>query len=92
LKDALGDGAVKKDDLEIIEGIGPQIARAFNKAGITTFKRLSETSVDKLSQILRDAKFPGDPTTWPQQAKLAAEGRMDELKKLQDQLIAGRQP
>ena len=90
-KDAiLGSAPVKKDDLVIIEGIGPKIAKAFNKAGILTFKQLAETPVEKLRQILHDAQFPGDPTTWPEQARLAAEGKMDELKQLQDALIAGR--
>jgi large subunit ribosomal protein L21 len=31
-----------------------------------------------------------DPTTWAQQAQLAADGKMDELKKLQDELNGGR--
>ena len=32
-----------------------------------------------------------DPTSWPDQAKLAAEGRWDELKELQDILQGGRE-
>jgi len=31
-----------------------------------------------------------DPTTWPQQADLAANGKWDELKVLQDELNGGR--
>ncbi len=31
-----------------------------------------------------------DATTWPQQAKLAANGDWDALKKLQDKLSGGR--
>jgi hypothetical protein len=31
-----------------------------------------------------------DPTTWPKQAKLAMEGRWDELKKWQSELDKGR--
>jgi len=89
-KDAILGAPLKKDDLEIIEGIGPKIAKAFNKAGILTFKQLAETPVEKLQQLLADAKFIGDPTTWSQQAQLAAEGKMDELKRLQDALTAGR--
>jgi predicted flap endonuclease-1-like 5' DNA nuclease len=90
-KDAiLGVAPAKKDDLVIIEGIGPKIAKAFNKAGILTFQQLADAPVEKLRQILHDAQFPGDPTTWPQQARLAAEGKMDELKQLQDALTAGR--
>jgi predicted flap endonuclease-1-like 5' DNA nuclease len=80
----------KKDDLVIIEGIGPKIAEAMNRAGIYTFKQLANTPVADLQAILSKAQFPGDPGTWPEQAKLAAEGRMDELKKLQDELQAGR--
>jgi DNA-binding protein HU-beta len=80
----------KKDDLALIEGIGPKIAEALNKDGILTFKQLSTTPVEKLHHLLAEAKYAADPTTWPQQAKLAAEGKMDELKKLQDALIAGR--
>ena len=93
-KDAIlgGTAAVaKKDDLVIIEGIGPKIAKAFNKAGIGTFKQLAEAPVAQLRQILSDSKFPDDPTTWPEQAKLADAGKMEELKKLQDELNAGRQ-
>jgi predicted flap endonuclease-1-like 5' DNA nuclease len=83
--------AVKKDDLVIIEGIGPKIAKAFNKAGILTFQQLADTPVAKLHEILRDASLSATPVTWPEQARLAAEGKMDELKTLQDRLIAGRE-
>ena len=31
-----------------------------------------------------------DPTTWPQQSQLAADGKWDELKTLQDELDGGR--
>jgi len=86
----IGKSAVKKDDLAIIEGIGPKIASTLNRAGIKTFKQLAETDVNKLHQILSEAKLPGDPGIWPQQAKLAAEGKMDELKKLQEELQGGR--
>jgi predicted flap endonuclease-1-like 5' DNA nuclease len=90
-KDAiLGKAPTQKDDLEIIEGIGPKIAKAFYKAGITTFKQLAETPVETLRQLLSENQLPGDPTTWPEQAKLAADGKMDELKKLQDELMGGR--
>jgi uncharacterized membrane protein len=30
------------------------------------------------------------PASWPEQARLAAAGKMDELKTLQDKLVAGR--
>jgi len=31
-----------------------------------------------------------DPTTWPDQASLAAEGKWEELKTLQDELDGGK--
>jgi DNA-binding protein HU-beta len=90
-KDAIvGASPANIDDLVILEGIGPKIAQALNKAGVKTFKKLSEMRVVEIHEILRQASLSADPTTWPEQAKLAAEGRMDELKKLMDQLQGGR--
>ncbi len=86
----LGPAVAKKDDLAMLEGIGPKIAEALHSAGIMTFRQLSKTQVDKLRNILAEAHFPADPGSWPEQAKLAADGKMDELKKLQDELVAGR--
>lgn len=91
---ALGNAqAGKPDDLKIIEGIGPKIAEIFAAAGISTFAKLASTDVAKLREILDAAgnKYAAhDPSTWPQQAKLAAEGKMDALKVLQDELQGGR--
>lgn len=83
----------KPDDLKIIEGIGPKIAELLNADGIVTFRDLSKTGVDKLKQILDNAGSRyrmHDPTTWPQQAELAADGKMDELKELQNNLKGGK--
>lgn len=82
------------DDLKIVEGIGPKIEELFNAAGIFTFKQLYNTPVDTLKQILVDAgsRFQiHDPSTWGEQARLADEGKMDELKALQDRLNAGKE-
>jgi large subunit ribosomal protein L21 len=82
---------VETDDLTKIEGIGPKVAKALNKAGIATFEALSNASVEDIQQILADAGLKMmDPTTWPQQAKLAADGDWNGLKKLQDKLSGGR--
>ncbi len=90
-KDAImGPVAVKKDDLALIEGIGPKIADCLHASGILTFNQLAKTPVEKLRQILTETRFLGDPSTWPEQAGLAAEGKMEELKKLQDALQGGR--
>lgn len=81
----------KADDLTKIEGIGPKVAKTLNAAGISTFEDLSIAKVEDLQQMLNDAGLQMmDPTTWPQQAKLAAEGDWDALKKLQDKLSGGR--
>ena len=80
------------DDLRKIEGIGPKIAELFNAAGIYTYAELAATSVEKLSEILTDAgsKYASkNPGTWPEQAKLAAEGNWDALKDLQEKLKGG---
>jgi predicted flap endonuclease-1-like 5' DNA nuclease len=81
----------KPDDLKIIEGIGPKIASLLAAAGITTFNQLASTDVNRLSQIVRDAHLAmSDPTTWPEQARLAAAGDWNGLQKLQDSLKGGR--
>jgi large subunit ribosomal protein L21 len=85
--------AAKKDDLKIIEGIGPKAAEVLVAAGIDTFAKLAKTKAAKVKEILdaAEAKVQHlDPTTWAQQAQLAADGKMDELKKLQDELNGGK--
>jgi predicted flap endonuclease-1-like 5' DNA nuclease len=85
---------VVPDDLKIIEGIGPKIEELYNAAGIFTFKQLIATPVEKLKELLVEAgpRFQmHDPTTWAEQARLADEGKMDELKALQDRLNAGKE-
>jgi predicted flap endonuclease-1-like 5' DNA nuclease len=79
------------DDLTIIEGIGPVIAGLLQQAGITTFAQLAETDLSRLEQILREAHLPiSDPTTWADQARLAANGNWDGLRAMQDELKGGR--
>ena len=93
-KKAPAKKAAKGDDLKIIEGIGPKIAEVFNDAGIVSFQDLANADVAKLREILDAAgsQFAShDPTTWPQQAELAALGKMEELKALQDELQGGRE-
>lgn len=86
-----GESAGAADDLRTIEGIGPKISELLVREGITTFAQLANTSEDKLDQILQDASLRMvDPSTWPQQAKLAAAGKWDELEALQNELRAGR--
>lgn len=79
------------DILADLEGIGPKVNSLLQAAGITTFVQLAETDVAKLNQILDDNKLQMlDPTSWPEQARLAADGKHDELQALQDKLKGGR--
>lgn len=85
----------KADELEIIEGIGPKIAMLLYDSGIFTFRDLATTPVYKIQEILEQAgpQFARhDPSTWTQQAKLAAEGRWNDLEALKFYLIGGREP
>ncbi len=82
----------KPDDLKKIEGIGPKIAEILNSNGIKTFSELAAVEADKIREYLKEAggRFAShNPETWPAQAKLAAEGKWDELKKWQDELDGG---
>ncbi|MCB0589584.1 MAG: hypothetical protein KDD06_30145 [Phaeodactylibacter sp.] len=87
-------GKVKQDDLKIVEGIGPKIEQLLRDAGINTWRDLAAASVERLKEILAEA---GEryrlavPDTWPKQALLAADGKWDELKELQDRLDGGRE-
>jgi predicted flap endonuclease-1-like 5' DNA nuclease len=84
-------GPPKPDDLTILEGVGPKIQKLLNDAGIHTFSQLAATSVDKLKKVMEDANLRiADPTSWPEQARLAAIGAMDALKTYQDSLKGGR--
>lgn len=85
--------AAKNDDLKKIEGVGPAIEKLLHAAGITTFAGMAATAPEKIKEVLVEAgsRFGfHDPSTWPQQAGLAAEGKWDELKKLQDELEGGK--
>lgn len=81
----------KPDKLTVIEGIGPKIQSLLHGAGILTFAELAATPYDRLRTLLDEngLRF-ADPTTWPDQAKYAAEGKLDELKEFQSTLKGGR--
>ncbi|THH40004.1 helix-hairpin-helix domain-containing protein [Neolewinella litorea] len=83
----------KGDDLKKIEGIGPKIAGLLNEAGINTYSDLAKASEKQLADVLQKAgaRFRlAKHDTWQEQARLAAAGKTDELKKMQDQLKGGR--
>jgi len=84
---------VAPDDLTKIEGIGPKIEQVLAAAGITTFAQLAATPVAQLRAILDAAGNRyriTDPTTWPDQAALAAAGDWAAFNELVGKLKAGR--
>jgi predicted flap endonuclease-1-like 5' DNA nuclease len=90
---ATGFAVASDTDIEIVEGIGPKIAELLRARGLGSFGALAQASPGTLREILDDggpAYRIADPGSWPEQARLAADGRWDELKTLQDSLNAGR--
>ncbi len=84
---------VTKDNLKLIEGIGPKIEGLLNEGGILTFRDLKAAAPSALKAILTAAgnRYKmHDPSTWGHQAALAAGGKMNELKKWQDELDGGK--
>ncbi|WP_394774007.1 hypothetical protein [Flavobacterium sp.] len=85
---------IKENDLKIIEGIGPKIESLFNAAGITTWKHLSQLSIEKMQAVLDTGgeNFTiHNPGTWAKQALLAYEGKWKKLKEWQDNLTGGKE-
>lgn len=86
--------ASASDDLKKIEGVGPKMAEILAEAGLNSFAAVAKADVEQIKEILAAAgnRYKAfDPTTWPQQAQLAADGKWDELKELQDRLDGGRE-
>ena len=82
---------VEPDNLARIEGIGPKVASVMQAAGFQTFAQLADANVSNLEEILAANKLQMmKPGSWPKQAKLAAEGKWDELQALQDSLKGGK--
>ncbi|MCZ4317614.1 50S ribosomal protein L21 [Aequorivita viscosa] len=91
-KKAAPKKAAKADDLKKIEGVGPKAAEAMVAAGLDTFAKVAKAKPEAIATILSDASSNLAhlvTDTWPKQAKLAADGKWDELKELQDRLDGG---
>jgi large subunit ribosomal protein L21 len=81
-----------RDDLELIEGIGPKIAKVLADNRITTFAKLAETPPEAITAMLKASggRFSLASTdTWPRQAALLRDGKMAEFKQLTDELVGG---
>lgn len=78
-----------KDDLKIVEGIGPKIEGILNSNGIYTWRELALTPNENIRRMLDQAGnqyHAHDPQTWGKQAAMADQGLWNELKELQDTL------
>ena len=79
-----------QDDFTVIAGIGPKVSAILRDSKIDTFTKLSALNVERINEVLEKAN-PNllrlvDSSTWPEQAKLAAEGEWGALSSLQDDL------
>ena len=84
--------AGKGDDLTKIEGVGPKAAEALANAGLESYESVAGAKPEAIKEILTEASSRMahlDPTSWPKQAAMAAEGKWDELKEWQDNAKAG---
>ena len=76
----------------MIEGIGPKISDVLKKAGVATFGEMGTMTAEQV-RIKMTTIDPSlgvhNPTTWPEQARLAAAGDWDRLRAWQDELHGG---
>lgn len=91
-KKAAPKKATGADDLTKIEGVGPKAAEALAAAGLATFADVAKSTEAKIQKVLDESEGRFGmmkPATWPKQAKMAADGKWDELKKWQDEMDGG---
>jgi len=84
-----------ESDFTAIEGIGPKISDLIAADGVGSFEQLSNTSVPAIQSVLDKAGSRyqiANPSTWPDQANLAANNRWSALRALQDVLVGGVYP
>ena len=81
-----------KDDIEIIEGIGPKIAQVLIANGISTYAQLADAKADAMTAMLKASggRFSlANPESWAEQAALLRDGKINEFKALTDALVGG---
>ncbi len=85
--------ALRNDNLQVVEGIGPKIEGLLKADGIRTWGMLARTSTDDLKAILNKAgkRYQmHNPKTWPEQADLANKKEWEKLYNFQKFLDTGR--
>jgi predicted flap endonuclease-1-like 5' DNA nuclease len=84
---------VKRDDLQLVDGIGPKIKQQLAKQGFKTWADVAAARPDELKKALAKAGeryHMHDPSTWPEQARMMQENRWQELMKYQRKLSKAR--
>jgi predicted flap endonuclease-1-like 5' DNA nuclease/DNA-binding transcriptional regulator of glucitol operon len=84
-----------KDNLKILEGIGPKIEDILHRNNVNTYAQLAATPVSRIKEMLLNegSRYAAhDPSTWPAQALLAANEEWENLKSYQAYLHGGRKP
>jgi predicted flap endonuclease-1-like 5' DNA nuclease len=79
-----------QDDFSYLTGIGKKVSSILRLAGIASFSQLATTDVNRIREILEEVN-PSllnitDPTTWPEQARLAAKGDWKTLSALEESI------
>ncbi len=79
-------------DLKVIEGIDPEVEEVLKTSGVRSWADLANRESEELRAMLSQADaglHDRDPRTWGLQARLASEGRWDELRQYQRELTRG---
>ncbi|MFY0645079.1 MAG: hypothetical protein JXR19_11480 [Bacteroidia bacterium] len=82
-----------KDDLTIIEGVGPKIQSLLNEGGVHSYDQIIQMNPQAIRDILIKSGptyAVHDPTTWAEQSVLAKNGEIEKLKMLQKELKGGK--
>jgi predicted flap endonuclease-1-like 5' DNA nuclease len=82
----------EKDDLKVVEGIGPKFEKALNAAGILTFEDLAKATEADLHAAVEKAgmRFAPSIPTWAMQAEYLVLDDYAGLQIFQEMLTAGR--
>lgn len=82
-----------EESLQVVEGIGPKIEELLKNNGVMNWHMLAASTTESLKAILQKGgeRFQmHDPSSWPDQAALAIEGKWAELEEYQVLLPGGR--
>ncbi len=79
--DAQAVSTPNSENLQAIQGIDAEIERVLKSAGIDNWQEISETSAERLKEILAEGKIGNvDTSSWSVQAILLIDGHVNRLK------------